>query len=65
MLQHVVLTFPDSQLWMTSQALGAHGWNNWTPMGVSTFDTPHSVACANGNMVVSRFDVLRPFRISP
>jgi hypothetical protein len=47
----------DSQLWMTSQALGAHGWNNWTPMGVSTFDTPHSAACANGNMVVSIRDI--------
>jgi hypothetical protein len=43
----------DSQLWMTSQKLGDHGWNSWTPMGVDTFDTPHSAACANGNMVVS------------
>jgi hypothetical protein len=47
----------DNQLWMTSQPLGAHGWNNWTPMGVDTYDTPHSAACANGNMVVSIRDI--------
>jgi hypothetical protein len=53
----VTVAGTDSQLWMTSQALGAHGWNNWTSMGVSTFDTPHSAACPNGNMVVSIRDI--------
>jgi hypothetical protein len=47
----------DNQLWMTSQALGAHGWNSWTPMGVSTYDTPHSAACPDGKMVVSIRDI--------
>ena len=47
----------DNQLWMTSQTLGAAAWNSWTPMGVSTYDTPHSVACANGNMVFSIRDI--------
>ena len=53
----VTVAGTDNQLWMTSQALGAHGWNSWTPMGVDTFDTPHSAACANGNMVVSIRDI--------
>jgi hypothetical protein len=53
----VTVAGTDNQLWMTSQPLGGHGWNNWTPMGVSTFDTPHSVACDNGNMVVSIRDI--------
>jgi len=46
----------DNQLWMTSQALGASIWSGWARMGVSTSDTPHSVACANGNMVVNILD---------
>ena len=43
----------DNQLWMTHQTLGASGWNGWARMGVFTENTPHSAACANGNMVVS------------
>jgi hypothetical protein len=46
----------DNQLWMTHQTLGASSWNGWARMGVSTSDTPHSVACANGNMVVNILD---------
>jgi hypothetical protein len=43
----------DNQLWMTHQTLGASGWNSWLPKGAFTENTPHSAACANGNMVVS------------
>jgi hypothetical protein len=43
----------DSQLWMTHQTLGASSWNNWSPMGIYTTGSPYSVACPNGNMVVS------------
>jgi hypothetical protein len=46
----------DNQLWMTHQTLGASGWNGWARMGVFTENTPHSAACANGNMVVSILD---------
>jgi hypothetical protein len=43
----------DNQLWMTHQTLGASSWPGWSPMGAFTENTPHSAACANGNMVVS------------
>jgi hypothetical protein len=46
----------DNQLWMTHQALGAPAWNSWLPKGAFTENTPHSTACANGNMVVSIID---------
>jgi hypothetical protein len=46
----------DNQLWMTHQALGASSWSGWARMGVFTGNTPHSAACANGNMVVSILD---------
>ena len=43
----------DNQLWITHQALGASSWSNWFPPHVATVNTPYSVACPNGNMVVS------------
>jgi hypothetical protein len=46
----------DNQLWMTHQSLGASAWNSWLPKGTFTENTPHSAACANGNMVVSVID---------
>jgi hypothetical protein len=46
----------DNQLWITHQALGASSWNGWVPPHVGTTNTPHSAACANGNMVVSVLD---------
>jgi hypothetical protein len=41
---------------MTHQSLGASAWNSWLPKGTFTENTPHSAACANGNMVVSVID---------
>jgi hypothetical protein len=41
---------------MTNQTLGASTWNSWLPKGAFTQNTPHSAACANGNMVVSILD---------
>jgi hypothetical protein len=49
----VALQGTDNQLWMTSQALGAHGWNSWSPQGVYTSYTPNLAVNSNGNMVVS------------
>ncbi|WP_433975015.1 hypothetical protein [Tunturiibacter lichenicola] len=43
----------DNQLWITHQTLGASSWPGWTATGASTVDTPHSVACSNGNLIVS------------
>jgi hypothetical protein len=43
----------DNQLWMIHETLGASSWPNWVPMGVYTNGSPYSVACPNGNMVVS------------
>jgi hypothetical protein len=50
----------NNQLWMTHQTLGASSWSGWADMGVNTTGSPYSVACPNGNMVVSILDGNEP-----
>jgi hypothetical protein len=50
---YVAVQGTDNALWMTSQALGAHGWNSWDRLGQPTVDTPHLATNSNGNIVVS------------
>jgi hypothetical protein len=56
----VAIQGTDNQLWITSQALGAHGWNSWRPEGVYTSYSPHLAVNSNGNMVVSIVNFSHP-----